>query len=104
MQPGRADPATGEQERLDSYFSEHATDWADIYQRDEEFAYLYANNVRFESSAFDLKMIFGELDQSGKDGLTVIQHTARAPHQPPGPEPATHQRGGEQESDGLTRR
>jgi ubiquinone/menaquinone biosynthesis C-methylase UbiE len=46
MQPGRADPATGEQERLDSYFSEHATDWADIYQRDDLQAVIHQQRLR----------------------------------------------------------
>jgi hypothetical protein len=44
-------------------------------KRDEDYTSLYANNVRFESSVWDLKLIFGELDQS--EGKEVIeQHTA----------------------------
>ncbi len=34
----------------------------------------YANNVRFESSVWDLKLIFGQLDQTTKP-LTIRQHT-----------------------------
>jgi len=42
-------------------------------RRDEEFESLYANNVNFESSVWDLKMIFGQLDQ---EASAVTQHTA----------------------------
>jgi hypothetical protein len=45
------------------------------YKHDEDFASLYANNVRFESSVWDLKLIFGQLDQS-TGGEEVEQHTA----------------------------
>lgn len=34
------------------------------FQRVEDFAEQYANNVRFERSSWDLKVIFGLLDQS----------------------------------------
>lgn len=45
------------------------------YQRTEDFAEAYANNVYFESSAWDLKLVFGQLDQSeGK--VKIAQHTA----------------------------
>jgi hypothetical protein len=45
------------------------------FKRDEDFESLYANNVRFESSVWDLKLIFGQLDQS--TGQEVIElHTA----------------------------
>ena len=44
-------------------------------KRHEDFESLYANNVRFESSVWDLKLLFGELDQStGKDLIEL--HTA----------------------------
>ncbi len=44
------------------------------YQKTEDFATVYANNVRYESSVWDLKMIFGDLDQS--QGKEVVQlHT-----------------------------
>jgi hypothetical protein len=33
-------------------------------ERTPEFKELYANNVRFESSVWDLKLLFGTLDQS----------------------------------------
>jgi hypothetical protein len=48
---------------------------ADKFERDEDFTSLYANNVQFEGSAWDLKVIFGQLDQS-RDPLVVEQHTA----------------------------
>ena len=41
----------------------------------EDFAELYANNVRFESSLWDLKLIFGQNDQSLGPNV-VVQHTA----------------------------
>ena len=51
------------------------TDKIDFKRREEEFESLYANNVQFEASVWDLKMIFGQLDQS--TGSTVVeQHTA----------------------------
>lgn len=41
--------------------------------RTDDFVSLYANNIQFEQSAFDLKLVLGELDQSsGK--VTVEQH------------------------------
>ena len=46
------------------------------YRRDEDFASLYANNVKFERSLFDFKMVFGELDQSDENHTFVQQHTA----------------------------
>jgi hypothetical protein len=45
------------------------------FKRDDEFASLYANNVQFESSVWDLKIIFGQLDQS-KGSAVIDQHTA----------------------------
>ncbi|MGH9345483.1 MAG: DUF3467 domain-containing protein [Terriglobia bacterium] len=43
--------------------------------RDEDFASLYANNIQFELSAWDFRLLFGELDQI--DGAAIIrQHTA----------------------------
>jgi hypothetical protein len=45
------------------------------FERGDDFESLYANNVRFESSVWDLKLIFGELDQSRP--LTIVrQHTS----------------------------
>jgi hypothetical protein len=45
------------------------------FKRDDDFVSLYANNVRFEPNVWDLKMVFGELDQS--TGTTIVdQHTA----------------------------
>jgi hypothetical protein len=47
------------------------------FKRDEDFESLYANNVRFEPSVWDLKLLFGEIDQSS--GQVIIdQHTAIA--------------------------
>ena len=45
--------------------------------RDEDFTSLYANNIRFEGSVWDLKLLFGELDQSIKSDTTevVVIHT-----------------------------
>jgi hypothetical protein len=45
------------------------------FTRHENFENWYANNVQYESSEWDLKMIFGQLDQSGGQ-RTVEQHTA----------------------------
>jgi hypothetical protein len=49
------------------------------YERlsEDKFFEGYANNVVFESSAWDLRFIFGKLDQSmGSNANTVIQHAA----------------------------
>jgi hypothetical protein len=35
----------------------------------------YANNVYYESSAWDLKLIFGQLDQTGGK-VKIVQHSA----------------------------
>ena len=43
------------------------------FKRGEDFASLYANNVQFESSVWDLKLIFGQLDQANQ---CFEQHTA----------------------------
>jgi hypothetical protein len=45
------------------------------FSRDEDFASLYANNVQFETSVWDLKLIFGQLNQA-KGTSVVEQHTA----------------------------
>ena len=45
------------------------------FQRTEDFISLYANNFQFEQSAFDLKLIFGQLDQS-KGKAHVDQHSS----------------------------
>ncbi len=47
------------------------------FERDEDFVFLYANHVWFENSAWDLNLIFGQLDQS-KGPNSVRQHTAIA--------------------------
>lgn len=48
-------------------------------RRDRDFISRYANNIQLEGSAFDLKLIFGLLDQSGVargGSLAVDQHTS----------------------------
>jgi hypothetical protein len=45
------------------------------FRRTEDFASVYANNVQFELSAWDLKVIFGVLDQRGSK-IAVEQHTS----------------------------
>jgi hypothetical protein len=49
-------------------------------RRDQNFISVYANNVQLESNAFDVKMVFGILDQSGATKLPPIlavdQHTS----------------------------
>lgn len=42
---------------------------------DEQFYEGYANNLFLESNAWDLKVIFGNIDQS-KGANTVVQHSA----------------------------
>jgi hypothetical protein len=45
------------------------------FERTDDFTEAYANNVRFESTVLDLKMVFGQSDQ--KSGREVVeQHTA----------------------------
>lgn len=44
-------------------------------QRAANFVSTYANNIWYESSAWDLKIIFGQLDQSGSKAA-VEQHVA----------------------------
>lgn len=46
-----------------------------INEHAEDFASSYANNVSFQQSAFDMTMIFGQLDQSASPAI-VKQHTA----------------------------
>jgi hypothetical protein len=45
-------------------------------KRTDEFESLYANNVRFEPSVWDLRAIFGILDQGDAKAPFVEQHTA----------------------------
>lgn len=42
-------------------------------ERSEDYATVYANNISLEQSVWDLKLTFGELDQSMG---TISQHTA----------------------------
>jgi hypothetical protein len=46
------------------------------FRRSEDFASLYANNIRLEPSVWDLKLIFGLLDLSTPGEVTVEQHSA----------------------------
>ena len=41
--------------------------------RTDEFENLYANNVRFESTLWDLRLIFGQVDLAANQ---MVQHTA----------------------------
>jgi hypothetical protein len=45
------------------------------YERIEDFFEAYANNIFYETSSWDLKLVFGQLDQAeGK--ASVVQHAA----------------------------
>lgn len=44
-----------------------------FFRRIEDFSFEYANNIQFETNAFDLKLVFGQLDHSTSQ---VEQHTA----------------------------
>lgn len=46
-----------------------------MFKRDEDFTALYANSVVSEHSIWDLKVIFGILDQSVSP-MQVVQHTS----------------------------
>ncbi len=46
-----------------------------LFRRDDDFASLYANNIQFETSAWDFKIIFGQLDQRDNKS-SVDQHTS----------------------------
>jgi hypothetical protein len=46
-----------------------------VFVREEEFPTLYANNLQVEASIWDLKVLFGILDQSVQPNR-VVQHTA----------------------------
>ena len=48
---------------------------ASVFERDEDFTALYANSVVAETSAWDMKVLFGILDQSSEPNK-VIQHTS----------------------------
>ncbi len=48
-----------------------------FFRRGDEYESLYANSVYFQPSEWDLKLIFGELDNDPKDGSAFVeQHTA----------------------------
>jgi hypothetical protein len=46
------------------------------FRRDEDFIARYANNVQIESSGWDLKLVFGLLDQRDTANPMVEQHTS----------------------------
>jgi hypothetical protein len=62
----------------------HAADMGNVasqglqLRRAENFISRYANNIQMESSAFDMKLVFGTLDLSGAvpEKISVEQHTA----------------------------
>jgi hypothetical protein len=41
----------------------------------EDFVTGYANNIQFEPTSYDLKLVFGELSQTGGK-VTIEQHTS----------------------------
>jgi hypothetical protein len=45
-------------------------------RRGEDFESLYANNVYFQPSEWDLKLTFGELDNDKDNNVFVNQHTS----------------------------
>jgi hypothetical protein len=45
------------------------------FHHTDDFSSVYANHIHMEASVWDLKLLFGELDQS-VDPLIVEQHTA----------------------------
>ncbi len=45
------------------------------FERIQDFVAAYANNVQLQPSAWDIKLVFGELNQS-VDNVTVEQHTS----------------------------
>ncbi len=47
------------------------------FERDDEFASLYANHIWYETTVWDLKLIFGQLDQTIGPNV-ITQHTAIA--------------------------
>jgi hypothetical protein len=46
------------------------------YQRAANFTTTYANNAYFESSAWDLKIVFGQLEQPPEQPPVITQHIA----------------------------
>ena len=62
-------------EGIKVHFSDPTPAVAVQFERGPNFCSSYANNVRFESTVYDLKLIFGQSEQ--RDGKEVIvQHTA----------------------------
>jgi hypothetical protein len=49
------------------------------YKQDENFFGEYANNIRFEGSNWDLKLMFGELDQSGAPNVVTQKFSVTVP-------------------------
>jgi hypothetical protein len=46
------------------------------FTRVEDFVAAYANNIQLQPSVWDLKLVFGELDQSSGRADVVEQHTS----------------------------
>ena len=46
------------------------------FKRSEDFNAYYSNNVQFDFSAYDLKLIFGEQEQFGENRSFVEQHSS----------------------------
>ena len=47
-------------------------------RRGEDFEALYANSVIFQPSEWDLRLVFGELDNESDDTIFIQQHTSIA--------------------------
>ena len=56
--------------------SEETIKIADQFTRAQEFLARYANNVNYETSVFDLKIVFGELVQPLGKKAFIEQHTS----------------------------
>jgi hypothetical protein len=48
------------------------------YEIGEDFFEAYANNIYYEASSWDLRLIFGQIDQRDQltHGLKIVQHSA----------------------------
>lgn len=62
-----------EQEQAEQ--KQEAPQASQTFVRDEDFEALYANNVIAETSVWDMKVIFGILDQSSEPNK-IVQHTS----------------------------
>jgi hypothetical protein len=71
MSPQKEDPTPAREVKDQSAVAKSGVQ----YRRIAEFAEEYANNTLFETSNWDMKIIFGQLDQSLGPNV-VLQHTA----------------------------